>query len=386
MIVTLTLRALGLGFDALDLVVVAVDEREPGAAVFGVAPVGFVEDAADHGGGGFDDAGGQPLVGRDRSRRGLSPAGRSWARMSAAVRGAGVASYTAPISAIRLWLSFSAADSRVLGFGPARARAGGGLGAQRVGAHHDPLAVGREHQQLVRFGPLRSPGLVEVLEVDRGELRQLLDLALPEPLPGRALDRLDRVLEAAAGRLQRRELAQPVGVTLDRQVQRRVGGMQVRRLRRPIRQPRDRHRPEHRLQARARDPARPDRGHPLIADTRSRRCSRIARSARWSSSSLRKSSRPSRSRRSSSSACERPAASVPSRKQTSDSNCSRLRRNPAASSRSPLAAGVALAAGAAASLPTRLTGRTSSTGGVKFARTGVEIGGHVGHLRGRRCT
>ena len=62
---------LGLVFDALDLVVGAVDEREPGAAVFGVAPLRFVEDAGDHGGGGFDDAGGQPLVGRDRSRCGL---------------------------------------------------------------------------------------------------------------------------------------------------------------------------------------------------------------------------------------------------------------------------------------------------------------------------
>src|SRR5664279_6607232 len=33
----------GLGFDAVDLVVVAVDERDPGTLVVGVAAVGFVE-------------------------------------------------------------------------------------------------------------------------------------------------------------------------------------------------------------------------------------------------------------------------------------------------------------------------------------------------------
>ena len=32
--------------DPLDLVVGAVDQRDPGAAVFGVAPLGFVEDRA----------------------------------------------------------------------------------------------------------------------------------------------------------------------------------------------------------------------------------------------------------------------------------------------------------------------------------------------------
>ncbi len=46
----------------------AVDQRDPGAAVFGVAPLGFVEDASDHGGGIFDDAGSQPFVARHRSR------------------------------------------------------------------------------------------------------------------------------------------------------------------------------------------------------------------------------------------------------------------------------------------------------------------------------
>ena len=39
---------LGLVLDPLDLVAVAVDPRDPGAAVSRVAPVGFVERAGDH--------------------------------------------------------------------------------------------------------------------------------------------------------------------------------------------------------------------------------------------------------------------------------------------------------------------------------------------------
>ena len=57
--------------DAVDLVLIAVHERDPGAAVFGVAPVGLLEDVFDDGAGVLDDAGGQPLVGSDRSGGGL---------------------------------------------------------------------------------------------------------------------------------------------------------------------------------------------------------------------------------------------------------------------------------------------------------------------------
>ena len=42
----LDLAFVGLELDPLDLVVGAVDQRDPGAAVFGVAPLGFVEDRA----------------------------------------------------------------------------------------------------------------------------------------------------------------------------------------------------------------------------------------------------------------------------------------------------------------------------------------------------
>src|SRR4029450_383602 len=56
----------GFGLDPVDLVVVAVDQRDPSTRVGGVAAVGFVEEAADDGGGVVGDAGGQPLVRRDR--------------------------------------------------------------------------------------------------------------------------------------------------------------------------------------------------------------------------------------------------------------------------------------------------------------------------------
>ena len=108
----------------------------------------------------------------------------------------------------------------------ARTGPGGGAGSQRVGAHHDPLAVGREHQQITVLTPWRTSLRVEVLEVDRGEPGEFLDLAFAEPHAGLALDRVGGVSEAAARALQRRELAQPVRMALDRQVQRRVSRMQ----------------------------------------------------------------------------------------------------------------------------------------------------------------
>jgi hypothetical protein len=56
----------GFGVDPVDLVVVAIDQRDPGPRVGGVAAVGIVEEVADDGGGVVGDAGGQPFVRRDR--------------------------------------------------------------------------------------------------------------------------------------------------------------------------------------------------------------------------------------------------------------------------------------------------------------------------------
>jgi hypothetical protein len=63
-----TLRA-RLGTDPIDLVVVPVDERDPGALVFGVPALRLVEAAADDKRGICHDGGHQPLGG------GLCPVG-----------------------------------------------------------------------------------------------------------------------------------------------------------------------------------------------------------------------------------------------------------------------------------------------------------------------
>jgi len=70
MIVT---HAAGVGFgpDPLDLVVGAVDQPDPCAAVFAVASLCLFEDALDDGRWRLDDARGEPLVGGDRPRGAL---------------------------------------------------------------------------------------------------------------------------------------------------------------------------------------------------------------------------------------------------------------------------------------------------------------------------
>ena len=99
--------------------------------------------------------------------------------------------------------------------------------AQRVGPHHDALAVRGQDQHVVlgRLGVLG--GGVEVLDVDRGAGGEFLDLAFADLLAGGAADGRAGLLERAAGGFDRGQPAQPVGVPLDRQVQRRVGGVQV---------------------------------------------------------------------------------------------------------------------------------------------------------------
>jgi len=232
----------------------------------GVAPLGLVEHAGDHGRRVGEDAGAHPLVLGDRSRGGLVAVRVSgWEDVG---RGAGRWRRVVDGADLRHPLAVSPILARQSGLG-LRARAGRaprGPGAQRVGAHHDPLAVRREHQQLVGLAPGRAAGLVEALEVDRGERRELLDLALAEPLPGVAFDRLARGLEAASGALHRSQLAQPVRVALDRQIQRRVGGMQVPHPGRPIRQPLHAHGPEHRLKRALVACLDPTAGHTLVAD------------------------------------------------------------------------------------------------------------------------
>lgn len=57
MMVTGTSRARASAVIGVDLVVVAVDERDPGAGMVGVAALGFGEDLGDHAGRALDHAG-----------------------------------------------------------------------------------------------------------------------------------------------------------------------------------------------------------------------------------------------------------------------------------------------------------------------------------------
>jgi 8-oxo-dGTP pyrophosphatase MutT (NUDIX family) len=56
-----------LGGDGLDLSVVAVHQRDPGAAMAWVAPLGLVEPGGYHRGDVIGERGGQPLAGRGRA-------------------------------------------------------------------------------------------------------------------------------------------------------------------------------------------------------------------------------------------------------------------------------------------------------------------------------
>ena len=72
------------------------------------------------------------------------------------------------------------------------------------------------------------PLQVERLHVRGGMAGQLLQLPFPDPHPGRAGNRGARRLDRAPRRLDRGQLAQPVGMLLFRQVQLRVQRVHVR--------------------------------------------------------------------------------------------------------------------------------------------------------------
>ncbi len=192
----LELAFAGFGLDPVDLVIVAVDQRDPGAFMLGIAAVGFVEHFGD-----------------DRAASSLTLAfshlffafGRVLAagggfsgsgRMSATVRGSGVSSYTAAISAIRLRFGFSPLDRRVLSFAGGVLRLRAGLLTQPLGAHHDPLRIAGEHQQIlpVRHGTLAL--LVERINVLAAGERQLSQLTRADLLAGLTRDRGLRVFKA----------------------------------------------------------------------------------------------------------------------------------------------------------------------------------------------
>src|SRR5450755_3947130 len=109
---------------------------------------------------------------------GLSGSGR----MSAVVRGSGVSSYTVTISAIRLRPCFSPLDRRVL-----RLRAG--LLTQRLGTHHHPLGIAREHQQSLAVWHGALALRVERINILGGSERQRSELTRADLLAGLSHDR-----------------------------------------------------------------------------------------------------------------------------------------------------------------------------------------------------
>jgi hypothetical protein len=77
-------------------------------------------------------------------------------------------------------------------------RLGRGLGRggpQRVGAHHDPLAVGGDHQHVVDVAGRWLAAGVEGVEVDHRGSGERFDLSFAQLLAGAPSDRVDGVVE-----------------------------------------------------------------------------------------------------------------------------------------------------------------------------------------------
>jgi hypothetical protein len=222
------LAGVGFGLDAVDLVVVAINERDPGATVVGVAPFGLVEDPADHGGGVvLHHAGHQPLVARTGGRPGellsVVRAGQN------VVRRAGNGPGIVHAADLGHALTVTLLSLREPGGQFVRTSSSGlgGGGAQRVRTHDDAPAIAGDDEDVVRMVGGQLPLLVEGVEVSRRPLDQGLQLAFAQALSGAPPDRLPDAIEGASRRLHDGQPAQAVGVELDREVQVRVGGTQV---------------------------------------------------------------------------------------------------------------------------------------------------------------
>jgi hypothetical protein len=84
-------------------------------------------------------------------------------------------------------------------------RGAGGQVPQRLGAHHDALAVGGQHQYPLGRAGAGPACLVEGADVGGGVLGELLDLPFTQRGAGLAGDRLAGVAERAAYRFDRRQ-------------------------------------------------------------------------------------------------------------------------------------------------------------------------------------
>jgi hypothetical protein len=239
----------GLGGDPVDLMVVAVDEGDPGALVLGVAAGGLVEDRGDDVGGGVGDADGEPLVPGDRSR------GPAWGGRLLVGGGGPVDGVGGDDVAGLAYLGGDGVDGADLGHALAVAflssgqpggqlAAGRGLGgglAQPIGAHDHARGVGGQDQH-VPVGDLGGAALgVEVVHVDGGPQGQLLQLPTAQPDSGEPGHRVDGRVERAPAGLDRGQAPLPVRVLLRRQVECRVGRVRVALVGGAVGQPGHRH-------------------------------------------------------------------------------------------------------------------------------------------------
>jgi hypothetical protein len=224
----------GLAADQVQLVLGPVDQDDPGPQVSGVAGLGFVERGGDHLAGVAPHGPGQPLV------PGLRPGPERAGAVSAAGRGDHV--MRAAPGRLGVVDGDQGGHSLAVRFLPGRQpgphlpqprRGLRGGGPQRPGPHHDALAVGRHDQQRPRCARLRDPGGIERGDIDGGMHDGLLELPLADDRAAAAGDRVVRVIEGVAVRLQHGQLRQGMRVQAGRQGQGRVGRAEVARSRLP---------------------------------------------------------------------------------------------------------------------------------------------------------
>jgi hypothetical protein len=177
-----------------------------------------------------------------------------------------------------------------------------------------------------------------------------------------------------------------MGVPLDRQIQRRVGRMQIPEAGRPVRQPLHGHGAEHRLKRAHMTGLDPAARHPLITDDliqalfadRAQREMVIKQPAQQLP--------PVAVKMLLKLGVREPRGVRPVQEAQQRLELLTARHKPGRHGRIAVrAAAPKLTSGC--TIATSLRGRQEFIArGVKFATTGVEIGGHVGHLRGRRLT
>lgn len=248
-----------------------VDQDGPRTAVAGVAVLCLVEHGGHHLRGGVVHRAAQPLrpglrplaaLGRRAVGGVVLPGGVGDDVVDCARRGFGIVDGSQgghPFPAVLL-AGRQPGLHRVAALGRRGLR---GVLTQGFGPYHHALAVDRQDQRCDVGAGSRHQGVVERVDVRRGADSEFLDLPVPDAGAGVGVDPLAGVGEAAADGLDRGEPGQPVRVHSVRQVQHRIGGVQVPHTSAAIGDPNHGDLAEHRGQQPAPaplDPRAPDTG------------------------------------------------------------------------------------------------------------------------------